>query len=128
MNDFIYCANVGDSRAVLINNDPMSNTLKLVEMSKDHKPLDHEERKRIQQHGGRVEPYKMPNGASIGPARVWKESENVPGLMMSRSFGDKTGHECGIICTPEIRHQKLDSNCVALVLGSDGIFEMLSPG
>ena len=42
----------------------------------------------------------MPNGAPIGPNRVWKKFEEAPGLMMSRTFGDRMGHACGIICTP----------------------------
>lgn len=37
-----------------------------------------------------------------GPLRVWKKREELPGLMMTRSFGDKIGHMIGIICTPEI--------------------------
>ena len=35
-----------------------------------------------------------------GPLRVWKRDSNMPGLMMTRTFGDVMGHECGIITLP----------------------------
>ena len=44
---------------------------------------------------------------------------------MSRTFGDRMGHACGIICTPEIIEYKMDKNVRCIVLGSDGIFEVL---
>ena len=48
--DSIYCANSGDSRAILV-----SKTGKVTELSQDHKPDDPGEMKRIKQGGGFVE-------------------------------------------------------------------------
>ena len=42
-------------------------------------------------------------GNRIGPARVWMMGENVPGLAMSRSFGDTVAGKVGVIATPEIK-------------------------
>ena len=39
-------------------------------------------------------------GNFIGPPRIWDQSGDGPGLMMSRSFGDQTGHRVGMICIP----------------------------
>jgi hypothetical protein len=41
-----------------------------------------------------------PNGDPIGPARVWLRNDNVPGLAMSRSFGDRVASQVGVISEP----------------------------
>ena len=38
----------------------------------------------------------------MGPHRVWMKDENIPGLAMSRSFGDTVAHQVGVISEPEI--------------------------
>lgn len=38
-----------------------------------------------------------------GPYRVWLQDEDIPGLAMSRSFGDLVATQVGVICEPEIR-------------------------
>lgn len=65
-------------------------------------------------------------GQFIGPVRVWRKYEQMPGLMMSRSFGDGKGHSCGVISTPEIRNFSIDRKARAIVLGSDGMWEVIS--
>lgn len=45
---------------------------------------------------------------------------------MSRTFGDEIGHSCGIICTPVVMEFELDSHTPFFVIGSDGLWEMLS--
>jgi hypothetical protein len=41
-----------------------------------------------------------PNGDPIGPHRVWLKNENIPGLAMSRSFGDLVAASVGVIPEP----------------------------
>lgn len=74
----------------------------------------------------------VPTGKFIGPPRVWNKLGDIPGLMMSRTFGDEIGHACGIICTPgnpalisEVKIFPVDSKCQFYVIGSDGLWEML---
>ena len=43
------------------------------------------------------------NGNPVGPLRVWNKTVDLPGLAMTRCFGDKAGIPAGIICDPEIR-------------------------
>jgi hypothetical protein len=69
-------------------------------LSRDHKPNDTDEKQRIINRNGRVEPFKDENGEFIGPARVWLMEHNIPGLAMSRSFGDKTASQVGVISEP----------------------------
>ncbi|EGR27946.1 protein phosphatase 2c, putative [Ichthyophthirius multifiliis] len=83
----IYTANTGDSRAFIAST--IEGEWKVKELSKDHKPDDEKEKQRILQNGGRVDFYKNEDSIPIGPYRVWLKHENVPGLAMSRSFGDK---------------------------------------
>ena len=49
----IYCANAGDSRAVLYTKGKKGG-LKVTPLSEDHKPSLPKEKKRVEQAGGRV--------------------------------------------------------------------------
>ena len=49
-----------------------------------------------------MEPFRDENGDFIGPSRVWLMEHNIPGLAMSRSFGDKTAAQVGVISEPGI--------------------------
>jgi len=95
-------------------------------LSKCHLPDQPEERERIKKIGGRIEAYRLPDGSHIGPPRVWKMNEDIPGLMMSRTFGDRVGHSCGVSDVPEIIHTVKNSSHKALVVGSDGVWEVLT--
>jgi serine/threonine protein phosphatase PrpC len=128
-DNHLHCANVGDSRAILIRG---SNYV--IELSTDQKPSDPIEKQRIIANGGRVHPCRsstcssVPSGKYVGPPRVWNKTSEVPGLMMSRSFGDEIGHACGIICTPVVKTFPLDKDCSTLVVATDGLWEMLGYG
>jgi serine/threonine protein phosphatase PrpC len=50
IGDACFCANVGDSRAILSGH----NGKKLYPLSRDHKPDDEHERKRIVEAGGQI--------------------------------------------------------------------------
>ena len=43
---------------------------------------------------GRVASY-MFDGVPVGPLRIWLADVNIPGLSMTRSFGDKVAANCG---------------------------------
>ena len=57
-------------------------------LNRDHKASEPDEENRILTNGGRVEAFKDQLGRYVGPLRVWHKNENIPGLAMSRSFGD----------------------------------------
>lgn len=85
----LFIANVGDSRAIIIKQDP-NNSRRCIAtaLTRDHKPDDPIESKVIIAAGGRIDSYRDSFGNKVGPERVWLMNEEIPGLAMSRSFGD----------------------------------------
>jgi len=141
----LICSNVGDSRAIIASYKSPENlaSFKLpnevksqlkptdkvwlaMPVSRDHKPDDADEYKRITSHKGRVEPFREPTGEAIGPYRVWLANENIPGLAMSRSIGDKVASTVGVISEPEIFAMNLTPDEKFMILGSDGLWEFIS--
>ena len=93
-----FLANLGDSRGFIASQIGTKLVPSLV--SKDHKPDDPEERKRVTEAGGVVAPYREQDGSFNGPHRVWNKEETEPGLATSRSLGDVLGHRLGVISIP----------------------------
>ena len=123
--DKIYCANVGDSRAVIARLDDKGQ-LKALPLSDDHKPDREDERRRILQSGGRVEACRGAGGVEIGPARVWLKTQDVPGLAMTRSFGDLVAASVGVVARPETKDHTFSAEDKMLLMGSDGIWEFIT--
>lgn len=51
-------------------------------------------------HGGRIEPFRDEYDEFVGPDRVWLMDEDLPGLAMSRSFGDMVAASVGCVSLP----------------------------
>ena len=67
------------------------------------------------------------NGDPIGPLRVWNKNIDIPGLAMTRCFGDKAGIPAGIISHPEIiKYSITPEQESVIVIASDGVFEFLN--
>ena len=124
LGEHIICANIGDSRAILIYEENGQN--KIFELSHDSKPDVPEERRRIELMGGVVDQIKDENGERTGPFRVYMKNLEQPGLAMSRSFGDKKAKTCGVIPLPDIIEYNLKWNFKYMVICSDGVWEFLS--
>jgi serine/threonine protein phosphatase PrpC len=123
-NGIIISANLGDSRAVLARQLPRGPIA--IDLTTDHKPdLDHE-RERIESAGGRVDTYKTPNGQPYGPPRVWFRDSNIPGLAMSRSFGDSIAARVGVISEPDIGFHRIHASDKFIIIASDGLWEFIS--
>ena len=69
---------------------------------------------------------KDENGERTGPYRVYMKNSELPGLAMSRSFGDKKAKSCGVIPYPDIIEYNLKGNIKYMVICSDGVWEFLS--
>ena len=110
----LYCANAGDSRAILVRNG------KALPLSIDHKPGLPGERRRVMHAGGKV---------------LGKQDPRVQGdLNLSRAIGDwrhKQNHSLPlelqmISPRPDISITELAKGDEYIVLGCDGIWERFS--
>ena len=120
----LIIANLGDSRCVLgkkINSD-----WKYENLSRDHKPDVKEEADRIRKAGGRIRPMIDEDGCFVGPMRVYMKDKDMPGLAMTRSFGDYLASIAGTISIPEIKEHILTEEDKFIILASDGLFEFIS--
>jgi serine/threonine protein phosphatase PrpC len=122
----IYCAHIGDSRAIVVGRDRARVEFQIFELSEDHRADDPIERDRITARGGTIEHYRDYKGMKVGPARVWLPDFSAPGLAMSRSFGDRVAHSVGVISEPSIKKYHVRTDDLFVVMGSDGVWQYLS--
>ena len=122
--DKLICANLGDSRAVLGCYEKGAYTT--VSLSRDHKPTETDESERITKQGGRIAPYyEEETKEFIGPKRIWLKDSDIPGLAMTRSFGDQIAHCVGVTAEPEIKEYNYSGNERFVILASDGVWEFI---
>ena len=127
-NNKCIIANIGDSRLVVIKN----KSIDFVTM--DHKPDSIIEKSRIELAGGKI--YKAPS-----LFQQYQIDQNLvipwwvlPGrLNVSRTFGDLEakeekygGKKTVVIALPDITEVILDENYNFIIIGCDGIFDVLS--
>jgi serine/threonine protein phosphatase PrpC len=127
-NKNLICANLGDSRTILCSCNE-KNEWKASQLTKDHKPMDKDEYKRIINAGGTVSRMinMEKNSEEVGPYRVWgKTQEKGPGLAMSRSIGDGMAKTMGVLGEPDIYEYSLNENDKFLICATDGIWEYLT--
>jgi serine/threonine protein phosphatase PrpC len=124
----LFCANVGDCRAVLCRGGAA------IPLSEDHKPNRRDEEARLKRAGGYV--------LNIGG--VWRATNQRGGLgsyelegadsrglylAVSRAFGDTElkGAARDLICAdPEIKVVGVEPDDLFVVLGCDGVWDVLS--
>ena len=119
IDDILYCANCGDSRAILSLNS--GKDIKL--LNQIHRPSEENEKKRIIENGGSV----YYSGNIIQRMKPGK-------LSVSRAFGDVNvkneefgGKKNVLIAIPDITKISLSENKIDfLIMGCDGIFEYLN--
>lgn len=109
----IIVANAGDSRAVLCRAGGITEAL-----SYDHKPLQEREMTRITHAGGFVNQFGRVNGnlnlsRSVGDLKY----KQVPGIPPSEQM---------ITAEPDIIHTKLMPGDEFIILGCDGIWDVLT--
>jgi len=116
-NKSVICGNVGDSRIIGGVKNKENKTMDAVEITIDHKPNDPIERARVEKAGGYVEMGRI-NGQ----------------LAVSRSMGDfdfkqnpyLTEYEQLVSAYPDVYEWKIKKKCYFIMLGSDGIFDVVS--
>jgi len=136
-SDKLWIAHVGDSRAVLCRNGAVRA------LTKDHNPIDPVEMERIKHLGGTVipqyssQPWPLLTGYSLDdrniPVKVIDHVQHevqyittaIMSLAVSRALGD---HELSNLVNhePDVTSIVLDGTEEFLVLGSDGLFDVMT--
>lgn len=101
-----YVANAGDCRSILCDSKNM-----IKQLSKDHKPHMVDEKKRIEKLGGKI----------YYDGYDWRISD----LSVSRAFGDMDASPY-VTHKPEIFKYKIPKNSKFIILGCDGLWDVLS--
>ena len=99
---YIYCANIGDSRCVLIKSNEWKR------LSYDDRASDKNEYERILKKGGIVLDGRI-NGQ----------------LMLSRAFGDWELKEYGVSSDPHVTKIEISNDDQFLVMASDGVWDVM---
>ncbi len=120
-NTEVTCANVGDSRIMLAGHGYAPP----IALTHDHVPFRPDERARLERAGGRVERWSPLPDIDTGPPRVYLPTARVPGLAVSRAFGD-TCLDGIITCKPDITRINVDRKHSFIVLASDGLWTMMT--
>ena len=123
----IYIANVGDSRAIIVK-ESQNETEDWIpyQLSRDHKPTEEDEAKRVIEYDGEIEKIEDDDGNWTGPLRVWVKGSDGPGLAMTRSFGDEVGASVGVVSVPEVTEYKIKEEDKAIIIASDGLWEYIT--
>ena len=122
--NLIISANLGDSRAVM--GKLIENRWDYEILSRDHKPSEIDEILRIKYKNGEIHPYINEEGKFSGKNRVWIKGQGIPGLSLTRAFGDLIGSTVGIINEPEIKFFNYEKEDKFIIIGSDGLWEYIS--
>ena len=125
-SDRIISSNIGDSRAIKGIYNSELNKWEYIPLSRDHKPTEIDEAERIKNSKGIIHPYIDDDNKYIGPDRVWNEEEELPGLAMSRSFGDELAKKVGVCCEPEVKIFPYNKDDKFIVIASDGLWEYVN--
>ena len=121
----MLCVNLGDSRAALFKYD--NGIYYCKNLSRDHKPAEADEARRIDLMGGRIKRcYDEEHKRFVGPDRVWMKNKDEPGLAMTRSLGDKIAHTIGVTDEPEFKSFPYDGTEKFIIIASDGLWEYVS--
>ncbi|GLI70999.1 hypothetical protein VaNZ11_016115 [Volvox africanus] len=117
LSDTLYSAHAGDSRAVL------SRRGHAVRLTEDHKPHLPAEKARVEAAGGRVD-FQRCWRVIVEP----REGRLGSGLAVSRSLGDLDFKEPRrfVECEPDVRRLVPQPGDNLVVLGSDGLWDVLS--
>ncbi|XP_020585905.1 probable protein phosphatase 2C 34 [Phalaenopsis equestris] len=117
----LVIANVGDSRAVMATRAD-DGRLVPVQLTVDFKPNLPQEAERIKHCNGRVFCLRDEPGVH----RIWLPNAEMPGLAMSRAFGDYCVKDFGVISVPEVTQRLISGRDQFIVLATDGVWDVMS--
>uniref|UniRef100_A0A915PRW1 PPM-type phosphatase domain-containing protein n=1 Tax=Setaria digitata TaxID=48799 RepID=A0A915PRW1_9BILA len=134
----IFTGHVGDSAVIVgeVNNDE----IKATSLTVDHKPDNSLEVQRINNAGGMVMKksgvtrvvWTRPIRGHVGPVRRSTPTESIAFLAVARALGDLWSYnretkQFIVSPEPDVAAYDLNDNKLCLVLGSDGLTNVLKP-
>ena len=126
----IISINLGNSKALIgVENKDKKNDKKLFvpyNVTFEHTPLITEEKERVINNGGVIFCEKDEFNRDYGPLKIWKKKYLSPGLLTTRSFGDKEGRTIGVISEPAVQFIEMKSEYKFIVIGSRGLWDVIS--
>ena len=125
LNKLLICANVGNTRAILIFDNGTHTNQGIFTLSEDHTPYLPQEKKRIIDNKGMIGNFKDQFGNIDPICRIFKVGQNFPGLSITRAFGHFMGKEIGVSNEPHIIDLKKNHKFKYMVIASEGIWKML---
>ena len=132
IGDNIISANIGDSKAILVYEDinvsncaDEYNKYKSIKLSRDCTPYIETEKMRIIMNGGNVIQLKNSINQENGPLRIYLKGDNIPGLSITRSFGDRIGKKIGMISNPVINEYTLNKSVKFIIIASSGVWKFI---
>ncbi|KAL5728899.1 hypothetical protein ACHQM5_001926 [Ranunculus cassubicifolius] len=117
----LIISNLGDSRAIL-GTISHNDELVTVQLTNDLKPTLPDEAERILKCNGRI--FALDSEPHL--ERVWLPNDDLPGLAMTRCFGDFGIKDYGIIAIPQMSIHRITNKDQFLVLATDGVWDVLT--
>ena len=122
--DKIICSNIGNTRAILARYE--NGYYNAIELNRDHKPTESDEIKRIISQGGIIKQnFDKIKKINNGPEKIFLKNSDIPGLTMSRSFGDNLAHTIGVINMPEVKSYEYTGGEKFIVIATDSIWQYI---
>ena len=122
--DKIICSNIGNTRAILARYE--NGYYNAIELNRDHKPTESDEIKRIISQGGIIKQnFDKIKKINNGPEKIFLKNSDIPGLTMSRSFGDNLAHTIGVINIPEVKSYEYTGGEKFIVIATDSIWQYI---
>ena len=116
----VISINLGDNKAVLARQE--NGLYNYVNLNRQHKPTEPDERERIIENNGDIGCLNENNGDK---KIVLLKNSDIPGLTISRSFGDIIAHSVGVISEPEVKSFYFNGKEKFVILASNDYWEII---
>ena len=111
----IISANVGNCTGILAQYE--NGEYSTIKLTKDHNIKEINEMKRILNNGGTIKTED----------KIYIKNSDIPGINITRSFGDKLGRGIGILDLPYIKSYYFKGNEKFILLATNGIWKFIDP-
>jgi serine/threonine protein phosphatase PrpC len=116
----IISINLGNNKAILARQE--NGLYNYVNLNRQHKPIEPDEKERILENNGDI---GCLNENNIDKKIIFLKNSDIPGLSISRSFGDIIAHSVGVISEPEVKNFYFNGKEKFVILASNDFWEII---